>query len=151
MRVIIQRVAQARVTVSDMEIGRIGRGYLLLVGFRAGDGEAILQRMAQKIVELRINDDGQGRMNLAVGDVGGALLSVSQFTLYADCRHGRRPSFTDAAPAPQARILYERFNEILRKYGLPVSTGQFQADMQVSLVNDGPVTVMLDSTDWEDK
>ncbi len=150
MRVLIQRVSQAEVSVDGKVCGAISRGYLLLVGFCGSDSEAVLQKMARKIYEIRINEDENGKMNLAVDQIGGAILSVSQFTLYADCRHGRRPGFTQAAPADQARSLYRRFNEILSSYPLKVETGQFQADMKVSLINDGPVTIWLDSVDMED-
>ena len=150
MRVIIQRVTQAAVSVDGQICGSIGRGYVLLVGFGRGDDEAVLQKMARKIYEIRINGDENGKMNLALSQVGGAILSVSQFTLYADCTHGRRPGFAQAAPAETARQLYQRFNEILSHYGLKVETGQFQSDMQVSLVNDGPVTISLDSAAMEE-
>jgi D-tyrosyl-tRNA(Tyr) deacylase len=150
MRVIIQRVSSAQVTVNDKIIGQIGRGYLLLVGFESADNEERIAEMARKIYQLRINEDDSGKMNLSIDQVGGSILSVSQFTLYADCHLGNRPGFSLAAPASQASIWYDEFNEALRRYNLNVQTGQFQADMKVQLVNDGPVTIILDSTLWEE-
>lgn len=145
MRVLIQRVRSAEVSVAGETVSRIGVGYLLLVGFAPDDDEAILRAMAKKVAEIRICDDEDHKMNRSVRDIGGEILSVSQFTLYADARHGRRPGFTQAAPAAQADRLYEQFNGFLKAEGLPVQTGIFQTDMQVALVNDGPVTIMLDS------
>ena len=145
MRVLIQRVREASVTIDGQLFSEIGYGYLLLVGFEESDNEEILVEMARKVLELRICEDENGKMNLSVCDIQGDLLSVSQFTLYADARKGRRPSFTSAAPADQATALYDRFNELLKQSGLKVRTGVFQADMKVQLINDGPVTIMLDS------
>ena len=125
-------------------IGRIGRGHLLLVGFREGDGEEEVAWMADKVVGLRVFPDEEGRMNRALGDVGGALLVVSQFTLYGDTRKGRRPSFVGAADPGVAIPLYERFVEVLRTRVAQVETGEFGAMMEVELVNDGPVTLLLE-------
>ncbi len=124
--------------------GGIGRGFLLLVGFTGTDDEATLAWMADKVVGLRLFADAEGKMNLSLGDVGGALLVVSQFTLYGDARKGRRPSFVDAAPPEVAIPLYERFVDILRERGIVVETGEFGAMMDVELVNDGPVTLWLE-------
>ncbi|PHX97114.1 MAG: D-tyrosyl-tRNA(Tyr) deacylase [Gemmatimonadetes bacterium] len=144
MRVILQRVSRAAVTVQGCEIGRIGAGFLVLAGFTHGDGDEQLQWMADKIVSLRIFADDEGKMNRALTDVGGALLIVSQFTLYGDAQKGRRPSFIQAAHPDAARSLYEQFIVALRERTVPVETGEFGADMQVELVNDGPVTLSLE-------
>ena len=144
MRILVQRVGKAAVRVNDQLISEIGRGYLLLVGFCEEDNEEVLKKMAGKIVNLRIFEDENNKMNRSILDVGGEVLSVSQFTLYGDCRKGNRPSFIEAAKSEKARELYEHFNEILGEM-VEVKTGIFQADMQVELVNDGPVTLMLDS------
>jgi len=132
------------VRVDGRTIGRIGRGHLLLVGFREGDGEEEVAWMADKVVGLRVFPDEEGRMNRALGDVGGALLVVSQFTLYGDTRKGRRPSFVGAADPGVAIPLYERFVEVLRTRVAQVETGEFGAMMEVELVNDGPVTLLLE-------
>ncbi len=147
MRIVIQRVREASVTIDGQLYSQIGYGYLLLVGFEESDSNEILEQMARKVLELRICEDENQKMNLSIMDIGGDILSVSQFTLYADVRKGRRPSFTDAAGAQQATKLYDHFNEILRQSGLKIETGVFQADMKVALVNDGPVTIILDSKD----
>ena len=147
MRIVIQRVREASVTIDGQLYSQIGYGYLLLVGFEESDSDEILEQMARKVLELRICEDENQKMNLSIMDIGGDILSVSQFTLYADVRKGRRPSFTDAAGAQQATKLYDQFNEILRQSGLKIETGVFQADMKVALVNDGPVTIILDSKD----
>jgi D-tyrosyl-tRNA(Tyr) deacylase len=144
MRVVLQRVARASVTVEDHVVGSIGRGFLLLVGFAAGDGEEQIRWMADKIVGLRVFADEEGRMNRDVLQVGGALLVVSQFTLYADARKGRRPSFVGAAQPDEAESHYEKFVHELEQRELPVATGEFGALMSVELVNDGPVTLILD-------
>ncbi len=145
MRVVLQRVSRARVTVDDRVRGEIGPGHLLLVGFRAGDGEAHVEWMADKILGLRIFGDIQGKMNLDLRDVGGDVLVVSQFTLYGDTRKGRRPSFVNAAPPEIAVPLYERFVGLLRERAPGrVATGEFGAMMQVELTNDGPVTLVLE-------
>ena len=144
MRVVLQRVSRASVSVDGETIGSIGVGFLVLVGFTQGDGNSQLQWVADKIVGLRLFPDDEGKMNLDVHEVEGALLVVSQFTLYADARKGRRPSFVDAAPPDEATALYEQFVRELLARGVPVKTGSFGAKMDVDLVNDGPVTVILD-------
>mgnify|MGYP001396200062 FL=1 len=145
MRVVLQRVARARVTVGERVTGAIGQGYLLLVGFRSDDDESRLAWVADKIVGLRLFPDDEGKMNLALGDVGGDVLVVSQFTLYGDVRKGRRPSFVEAAPPEIAIPLYERFVEMMRERAPgAVETGEFGAMMDVELVNDGPVTLVLE-------
>ena len=144
MRVIIQRVAEAQVTVAGETVGRIARGICVFLGVGKGDSETNATALAEKVRNLRIFEDEQGKMNLSVMDVQGELLVVSQFTLYADCSKGNRPSFTDATPALEAQALYNLFVQKLRASGLTVATGQFQAMMHVSLVNDGPVTFFLE-------
>ena len=146
MRAVVQRVQKASVHVDGQEIGTIGAGLLVFLGVTHADTEADARYLADKICGLRIFEDADDKMNLSVQDTGGSILSVSQFTLFGDCRRGRRPSFTDAARPEQGQALYEAFNEALRANGLQVATGQFQAHMEVSLVNDGPVTMLLDST-----
>jgi D-tyrosyl-tRNA(Tyr) deacylase len=145
MRAVIQRVCSASVRVNGSEIGRIGRGFVVLVGVSHSDGEAEARLLARKIAGLRVFEDNDGKMNLSLSDVGGAVLAISQFTLYADVRKGRRPSFTDAARPEQAEPLYQRFCELLRAEGVPVQQGVFQAHMEVELVNDGPVTIWMDT------
>ena len=144
MRVLLQRVSRAEVRVDDRITGRIGRGYLLLVGLTHDDDEARLVWMADKVTGLRLFADADDKMNLALADVGGAVLVVSQFTLYGDARKGRRPSFIDAARPEIAIPLYERFIRLLRERHLPVETGEFGVMMQVELINDGPVTLSLE-------
>jgi len=144
MRVVLQRVSRAEVRVADRVTGRIGRGFLLLVGFTHGDEEASLAWMADKVVGLRLFADAEDKMNLALADVDGALLVVSQFTLYGDAAKGRRPSFIDAARPETAIPLYERFISLLRERVRRVETGEFGAMMDVDLVNDGPVTLLLE-------
>jgi D-aminoacyl-tRNA deacylase len=145
MRAVVQRVSQAQVSVGEEVTGKIGRGLLVLLGVGQTDTESDADYLAEKIAGLRIFEDADGKMNLALADVGGAVLAVSQFTLYGDVRRGKRPSF-DAAASPQiARKLYERFVEKIRAQGLTCETGRFQEMMQVQLVNDGPVTILLDS------
>jgi D-aminoacyl-tRNA deacylase len=144
MRVVLQRVSRAEVRVGGRVTGRIGRGFLLLVGFTHGDAEAALVWMADKIVGLRLFADAEDKMNLALADVGGELLVVSQFTLYGDAVKGRRPSFIDAARPETAIPLYERFVELLGARVECVETGEFGAMMDVDLVNDGPVTLLLE-------
>lgn len=145
MRVVLQRVARAQVSIDGRVVARIGRGYVLLVGFRRDEDETALEWMADKVVGLRVFADAEGKMNLALEDVGGSILVVSQFTLYGDTRKGRRPSFLDAAPPEVAIPLYERFVEMLRQRAPgPVETGEFGAMMDVELVNDGPVTLILE-------
>ena len=144
MRALLQRVTEARVIVDQNVTGEIGAGLLVFLGVSKLDTEADADFIAGKVLNLRIFSDEQGKMNRSVLDTGGALLVVSQFTLYGDCRKGRRPSFDDAAPAEQARSLYEHFVTVTRR-SLRVETGIFQADMAVSLTNDGPVTLILES------
>ena len=144
MRVVLQRVAEARVRVNDRVVGEIGGGLLLLCAFQESDDDATLAWMAAKCADLRIFPDDEGKMNRSCREVAGAVLAVSQFTLYGDCRKGRRPSFVGSAPAEQAARLYEGFLAALRAEGLPVAAGVFQAMMKVELVNDGPVTLILD-------
>jgi len=145
MRAVVQRVRRAAVRVQGEVIGRIGPGLVVLVGIAKTDSEADLKILAEKTVNLRVFEDEQGKMNRSLLDTGGQVLCVSQFTLYGDCRKGRRPSYDQAAGPEAARHLYEAFVAALRAYGVPVATGQFQAMMEVELVNDGPVTLLLDS------
>lgn len=147
MRAVITRVTSASVRVNDVEVSAIGHGLLVLLGVAAGDTTTQLEYIASKIRDLRIFADDEGRMNRSVVDVAGAVLVVSQFTLLADTRRGRRPSFIRAAPPDQARQMYEDMVNRLKEWGLPVSTGVFQADMQVSSVNDGPVTIVVDTAE----
>lgn len=144
MRVVLQRVSRAEVRVAGHSIGRIGRGYLLLVGFAPGDSDAAVDWMADKVAGLRLFADAEERMNRSLDDVGGAVLVVSQFTLYGDATRGRRPSFVGAARPEVAIPLYEGFIAGLRARGLHVETGEFGAMMDVELVNDGPVTLLLE-------
>lgn len=144
MQVVVQRVSQAAVVVDGETVGEIDRGLLALVGIADGDDEATLAWMARKVAALRIFPDDEGRFDRSVIDVGGSVLSVSQFTLLGDVRKGTRPSFTKAAQPDLARRAWERFNELVGAQGISVETGTFAANMQVSLVNDGPVTILLD-------
>lgn len=146
MRCVIQRVTEASVTVEGEVIGQIGRGFMVLIGVSAEDTDKDLKYMAEKVPNLRIFEDEQGKMNLSLKDVGGAILAVSQFTLYGDARGSRRPSFIQAARPEQANALYEQLVAAWRAQGLTVETGRFRAEMQVALVNDGPVTILMDST-----
>lgn len=145
MRAVVQRSARASVSVDGREISKIGPGLTVLIGVGIGDTEQDVQYVAEKIAGLRIFSDENGKMNLSISDVGGELLAVSQFTLYGDCRKGRRPSFDQAASPAEGRRLFEAFVEAVRAEGIRVACGQFQADMLVSLDNDGPVTVIIDS------
>jgi D-tyrosyl-tRNA(Tyr) deacylase len=145
MRAVVQRVSRARVLVGGEVTGAIARGLLVLLGVGREDGEADARFLADKVAALRVFEDAAGKMNLAVGDAGGGVLVVSQFTLLGDARKGNRPSFTEAAPPEVANRLYERFCALLHEKGLPVGTGVFRATMEVELVNDGPVTLLLDS------
>jgi D-aminoacyl-tRNA deacylase len=145
MRAVVQRVSRAKVTIKDWTSGEIGLGLLVLLGVGRDDTEADATYLAEKIAGLRIFEDSEGKMNRSVHDVGGSVLAVSQFTLYGDVRRGKRPSFDAAAPPEQARQLYEFFVERIRSAGLRCETGRFQEMMQVELVNEGPVTILLDS------
>lgn len=145
MRCVVQRVSSASVTVNGQIVGQIGKGLMVLVGVSQGDGEKDIQYMADKLPNLRIFEDEQGKMNLSLLDAGGAILAVSQFTLLGDARGGRRPSFIEAARPETANPMYEDLVRRLKETGLTVETGVFQAEMAVSLVNDGPVTILLDS------
>jgi len=147
MKAVVQRVKRAQVTVEGRVVGKIERGLLVLAGVAQGDAEADLDAMAAKIVNLRIFADDNNKFNCSLIDVGGALLVVSQFTLFADCRKGRRPSFLGAAPPAEASALFDKFVAKLRALGVLVETGVFQAMMEVELVNDGPVTTVLDSAE----
>lgn len=146
MRAVLQRVLESRVEVDGRVVGAIERGLNVLVGVGKGDTEADVQSLADKVCGLRIFEDAEGKMNLSVQEVGGAILAISQFTLYGDCRKGRRPSFAAAAPPEEARRLYAAFCDALRQRGVHVAEGIFQADMKVTIVNDGPVTCLLDTT-----
>ena len=145
MRILVQRVKNASVTIDGQLFSQIKQGYMLLVGFSNNDDENIVELMTQKLLNLRICDDSDGKMNLSIIDTKGELLSVSQFTLYADSSKGRRPSFIEACNPERAVQLYDYFNDNLRKSGLKVETGKFRAEMDVQLVNSGPITIMLDS------
>ena len=146
MRAVVQRVTRARVTAQEEVTGKIDRGLLVLIGIGAADTEADADYLADKIAGLRIFEDEHGKMNLGLSEIGGSVLAVSQFTLYGDVRRGKRPSFDAAAPPEKARTLYEYFVERIRATGLRCETGRFQEMMQVELVNDGPVTILLDSS-----
>ncbi len=145
MRACIQRVCRGSVVVGEECVGRIDAGLVVLLGVARDDAEHDAQMLAEKITMLRIFDDDQGRMNRSLQDVGGSMLVVSQFTLLADCRQGRRPSYMDAAAPQVAESLYEHFVAVVRHAGIPVATGQFRQHMLVELVNDGPVTILLDT------
>jgi D-tyrosyl-tRNA(Tyr) deacylase len=145
MRAVIQRVTRGEVRVDGAVTGAVGRGFVVLLGVVKGDEEADARALADKVAALRVFEDAAGKMNLALAEVGGGVLVVSQFTLLGDARKGNRPSFIDAAPPDVGNALYERFCALLREKGLPVGTGVFRADMAVELVNDGPVTILLDS------
>jgi D-tyrosyl-tRNA(Tyr) deacylase len=145
VRALLQRVRRARVSVGGRPAGEIGPGALILLGVRRGDGAAQARWLAEKCAELRCFADAAGNLNRSLREVGGAALVVSQFTLYGDCRKGRRPSFTDAAPGPEAEALYEAFAAHLAGLGIPVATGVFGATMDVELVNEGPVTLLVET------
>ena len=145
MRAVVQRVSRASVIVAGEITGRIGKGFLVLLGVEEGDGQDAVVYMAQKIAGLRVFEDADGKMNLGLAEVGGAMLVVSQFTLLGDCRRGRRPSFIQAARPELADELYRAFCAEIRGQGIEVQTGRFQAHMDVELVNDGPVTLLIDS------
>lgn len=145
MRVVVQRVTNASVRINDTVVGEIPKGFLLLVGITHTDTRAEVEYVAKKVAQLRVFEDEAGKMNLALHDIGGAVLSVSQFTLYGDCSRGNRPSFIQAARPEQAEPLYDYFNQVLREqYGLHIETGRFGADMKVELLNDGPVTILIE-------
>jgi D-aminoacyl-tRNA deacylase len=145
MRAVVQRVSRGEVRVEGRVTGAVGRGLVVLLGVAREDGEADARLLADKLAALRIFEDPDGRLNLAIGDVGGGVLVISQFTLLGDARKGNRPGFTDAAPPEAASALYEQVCALLREKGLPVGTGVFRAHMDLELVNDGPVTILLDS------
>ena len=145
MRAVVQRVQSASCTVEGRVSGKIGRGFLIFLGIGEGDDESVLRRFLEKISRLRVFEDGEGRMNLPLSSVDGSVLLISQFTLYADARHGNRPSFSSAMKGEEAEPLYDRAVEILREMGIRVGTGVFGAHMIIESVNDGPVTLMLDS------
>lgn len=145
MRAVIQRALASNVSVDGRVVGSIRRGFVVLLGVGQDDGEAEAAFMADKIANLRVFEDAEGKMNLSLLEVGGEVLLISQFTLYGDCRKGRRPSFIDAAPPEKADSLYQRVADLLRERGIPVSTGEFGAHMLVSIQNDGPVTILVDS------
>ena len=145
MKVVAQRVSQASCTVDDKITGSIGIGYMLLVGFGLDDTREIVEKYAAKVAKLRIFSDDEGKINRSISDVNGSILSISQFTLYADARKGNRPSFVNALGGQKATELYDYFNECLRNYDLKVETGIFGADMKIALVNDGPVTIILEN------
>lgn len=142
----MQRCSRAEVRIDGQVVGQIGKGFMVLVGVTDGDTKAEAELLARKVAQMRVLEDAEGKMNLALKDVGGAILSISQFTLYADCRKGNRPSFVRAARPEVAEPLYDYFNNVLRtQYGLQVETGRFGADMKVDFINDGPVTIILDT------
>lgn len=147
MRVVLQRVTHASVTIEGQVHGKIEQGFLALVGITHDDTEEIVEKLARKCAELRVFEDENGKMNLGLSDIQGGILSISQFTLYADCKKGRRPGFDKAAKPGLANPLYEYFNEQLRSRGVHVETGIFGAEMKVELLNDGPVTIILDSAE----
>ncbi|WP_412990226.1 D-aminoacyl-tRNA deacylase [Pediococcus siamensis] len=145
MRVVLQRVKQANVSIAHEVVGEIQAGYLLLVGFENSDGETQIDYLVHKIVNLRVFEDENQKMNLNIRQVKGSILSISQFTLYADTKHGNRPSFIGAGDPEHAKTCYQQFNAKLMAAGIPTATGEFGADMQVSLLNDGPVTILFDT------
>lgn len=147
MRAVIQRCTRAQVSVADNLLGEINQGFMILLGIHEGDSQADVDYLVRKISLLRVFEDDAGKMNRSIQDIKGSILSISQFTLFADTKKGNRPSFIQAARPDVAIPLYERFNQELRSTGIPVETGEFGADMQVELVNDGPVTIIIDSKD----
>ncbi len=148
MKAILQRVSRAKVKIEDQIVGGIGQGLLVLLGVGKGDSDSEAARLLEKIIHLRIFDDNQGKMNLSLLEIGGELMVISQFTLYADCRKGRRPSFTDAAPPAEAKALYETFLTLAKTKGIKVASGTFQALMEVEFINHGPVTICLDTAKY---
>lgn len=149
MRVVVQRVSRAQVTIAERSVGKINRGLMLLVAFNDQDTAADLDYAMRKITNLRIFENEEGKMDWSINEVGGAILSVSQFTLFASTKKGNRPSFTKSGNPETASRLYDEFNQRLAQTGIPVQTGEFGADMQVELVNDGPVTILLDTQNKE--
>ena len=150
MRIVLQRCTRAEVRIDGQVVGQIGKGFMLLVGVTDGDTKAEADLLARKVAQMRVLEDAEGKMNLALKDVDGAILSISQFTLYADCKKGNRPSFIRAARPEVAEPLYDYFNDVLRtQYGLQVETGRFGADMKVDFINDGPVTICMDTKNKE--
>ena len=147
MRFVIQVVSEGSVSIEGNTVGKIGRGYVVLIGIGKGDTTQTADKMIRKLMGLRIFPDENGKTNLSINDVGGALLLISQFTLYADCRHGNRPGFTDAADPESAKSLYRYVLDKCSETGITVAHGEFGADMKVSLVNEGPFTIILDSQD----
>ena len=148
MRIVLQRCSRAEVRIDGQVVGQIGTGFMLLVGVTDGDTKVEADLLARKVAQMRVLEDAGGKMNLALKDVDGAILSISQFTLYADCKKGNRPSFVRAARPEVAEPLYDYFNNVLRtQYGLHVETGRFGADMKVDFINDGPVTIILDTNE----
>ncbi|KRM76590.1 D-aminoacyl-tRNA deacylase [Secundilactobacillus collinoides] len=145
MRVVLQRVSSASVSIDEKQVGAINQGYMLLVGAEDTDGAEEIDYLVRKISRLRVFSDDAGKMNLSIQDIHGSILSVSQFTLYADTKKGNRPSFVKAGNPDHADKIYQQFNTQLKQEGIPVETGEFGADMQVSLVNDGPVTIVFDT------
>ncbi len=145
MRIVIQRVTEASVSVDNKICGQIGKGFLVLLGVADSDDKAICEKLAEKISKLRIFEDENGKTNLSITDVGGEMLIISQFTLYADCKKGNRPSFINAGKPDKATELYEYFSSLIREKNIPVANGIFGADMKVKLLNDGPFTIVLDS------
>lgn len=145
MRAVVQRVSKASVAVEGQPCGQIAKGMVVLLGIKQGDSSGDVSWLAEKIVHLRIFEDDQGKMNRSLADIGGEMLIISQFTLYGDCRKGRRPGFSSAAPPALAEPLYRQFIENVNKLGIQTATGIFQAEMAVELINDGPVTMLLDS------
>lgn len=144
MKVVIQRVSQAKVTVDNKILGQIDQGFCLLVAFADGDTDETIEYMARKIANMRIFSDADDKMNLSIKDVGGKILSISQFTLYADTKHGNRPSFTGAGNFEESSKKYDQFNQALQDHDLEVETGEFGADMKIDLTNDGPVTILME-------
>lgn len=145
MRLVVQRVKEASCTVDGNVTGKINDGFMVLVGFGSDDNKTIVEKMANKLAKLRVFENSDGKMNLGLNDINGDILSISQFTLYADCSKGNRPSFNLALKGEEAIKLYDYFNEVLRQLGFKVETGIFGADMKIKLLNDGPVTIIMDS------
>ena len=146
MRILVQRSKNSKVTINNKVNGKIESGFVIFVGFTNGDSEKLFDKMVNKLINLRIFEDENGKMNLSLLDVKGSILSISQFTLYANCKEGRRPSFTNALNPEDASVLYDKFNQKLKEY-VHVETGIFGSDMKVEIYNDGPVTIMLDSSE----